>query len=376
MKNILLYLASNSNFYHNLFFQIKRGFEELGFNVIGGSNLLDSNTLLREINKYNPCFVLEMNRTKNEIDSFPKGLIHICWLFDFWGRLHHEIEGSDILYCFAEDWIENFKNKSKNKNVLYLPPGTDNKIYKPLNLNKSCDFLFLGHIPNNWSEAELNRKIGFIGQIDIKYKDILEIIKYHTLHRKDFDYSLNEFIEKNKIRFKQPFEKVLEYDINSRAVRQIRRKRFLELFVKNKEFKTRIFGSENWKNYKYFSELYVGYLENPKEINKELSKSKILLHDGDCPHFRTFDAMASKCCVAASETHSNNIDSWLTLGFKENEDFIKINFFSGEIDFNMLKNQNLLKDIRENAYKKIINSHLWLHRAEKIINDLKILQLL
>lgn len=376
MKNILLYLSSNSSFYHNLFSQIKRGFEEIGFNVIGGPNLLDSSTLLGEINKYNPCFVLEMNRTKNEIANFPKELPHICWLVDFWGRLHHEIEGSDVLYCFAEAWVENFINKSKNKNVLYLPPGTDKKIYKPLNLNKSCDFLFLGHIPNNWSKDELNRKIGFVDKRDIEYKDILEMIKYHTLHRKDFDCSLNEYIEKNQIKFKQPLEKVLEYDINSRAVRQIRRKRFLELFVKNKGFTTHIFGSTNWENYKHFSKLYKGYLEEPEKINLELSKSKILLHDGDCPHFRTFDAMASKCCVAASETHSNEIDSWLTLGFKENEDFIKINFFSGKVDFNMLKNENLLKEIRENAYKKIINSHLWLHRAEKIINDLKTLQLL
>lgn len=369
-KKVLVYLASNSPFYTNLYLQIKEGFEEGGLEVIGDSSLLKEKELIKKIDEVKPYFVFEMNRSKNEIKNFPKDVIHICWLVDFWGRKHNEIEGSDILYCWAENWIKHFTNNSNNK-VLFLPPATSKSFYYPIeNKIKNHDFLFLGHIPNPWSKSELEREVGYINNKKAQFKDIIPILESFIMN-KDINISCHDFLKQNNIYLNSNIEKSLEYDISSRTFRQVRRKKFITPFCKNKEFKTIIYGTQNWKNYIDFKNHHKGYLDSTKKINQELSKSNILLHDGNYPHFRTFDAMAAKCCVVACETPSSHGDTWGVLGFKENVDFIKVDIFSNDINFEIFRNKKLIKDIKENAYKKVLENHLWVHRAQTILNDLK-----
>ncbi len=370
-KKILVYLASNSSFYTNLYLQIKVGFEEAGLEVIGDSSLLNEKELIKKIDEVNPYFVFEMNRSKNEIKNFPKNVIHICWLVDFWGRRHDEIEGSDILYCWTESWINHFLKKSSNKNVLFLPPATSKKSYFPITTeNKDKDFLFLGHIPNPWNKEELKREVGYINNKKAYFEDILPILNSFIMN-KNIDINCYDYLKQNNVELKNNIEKSLEYDISSRTFRQVRRKNFITPFCKNKNFKTVIYGTQNWQNYIDFKDYHKGYLNSTEEINQELSKSNILLHDGNYPHFRTFDAMAAKCCVVACETPRTHGNTWEILGFKENIDFIKVDIFSNDINFEIFKNKKLIKDIKENAYKKVLENHLWVHRAQTILNDLK-----
>ncbi|RXJ98218.1 hypothetical protein CRU98_10680 [Arcobacter sp. CECT 8986] len=371
MKKVLLYLASNSTFYTNLYKQIKNGFEEAGLEVIGGYSLLEEKELLQKIDDIKPYFVFEMNRCKNEIKKFPKDVIHICWLVDFWGRKHKDIEGSDILYCWTKSWVRPFLENSSNKNVLFLPPATSKEIYYPLkNQEKANDFLFLGHIPNPWNKNELEREIGYIHNKKIQFKDILPILESYIMN-KNINVSCHDFLKQKNVLLNEEIDKTLEYDITSRTFRQVRRKNFIYAFCKNKSFNTSIFGTQNWNNYEEFKTFYRGFLDSPKRINEELSKSNILLHDGNYPHFRTFDAMAAKCCVAACEVPNSFGQVWESIGFEENIHFIKVNFFSNNIDFNKFKNKNLIIDIKENAYKKVLKEHLWVHRVQTILNDIK-----
>lgn len=369
LPKVLLYLASNSPFYTQLFLQIKEGFEEAGLEVIGGPNLLQDTELVQLVEEHKPLFVFEMNRSKNEIKSFPKEVMHVCWLVDFWGRKHYEIEGSDILYCWSKSWVKAFENQSANQNVLFLPPATSSKSYYPLAKEKTNDFLFLGHIPNPWNNDELMRPVGILNGQEILFKELLPLLKKYALN-KELNMDCHSYLKKHKVILKQPVDKVLEYDISSRTQRQVRREAFVKLFLK-KGFLLSVFGSENWLNYELFKEFYKGYIDEPSKINEELAKTNILLHDGNYPHFRTFDAMAAKCCVATCETPSSHKNSWLDLGFKEDEDYIKVEFFSQKVDFNKFKNKKLLNDIAYNAYNKVKKSHLWVHRAETILLDIE-----
>lgn len=368
-KKVLLYLASNSPFYTQLFLQIKEGFEQAGLEVIGGPNLLQDEELLQLVEKHKPLFVFEMNRSKNEIENFPKEVIHVCWLVDFWGRKHHEIEGSDILYCWANSWVEHFLNNSANKNVFFLPPATSSNIYKPMDLPKVNDFLFLGHIPNPWSSKELNRKVGRIGSKTAVFKDILPLIEFFVLN-KEVSISCHEFLKQNQVILDECLDKTIEYDISSRTFRQVRREAFIKLFLRE-GYLLSIFGSENWLNYDSFKEFYKGYIDEPRSINQELAKTNILLHDGNYPHFRTFDAMAAKCCVAACEAPFSHKNPWMDLDFKEDEDYLKVDIFSKCVDFENFNNKRLLNDIAHNAYNKVKKSHLWVHRAETILLDIE-----
>jgi len=356
-KKVLLYLASNSPFYTNLYPSIKRGFEEAGCLVEGGHYLLGSKELIKKIETFQPDFVFEMNRVKKEIENFPSDMIHICWVVDFWGRTHQEFQGSDILYTWAKDWVKQFK-KADMTNVDYLAPATDKTIYKPLYKGKKeSDFVFLGHISKKWTSSELTRVVGKMKNKDVYFDDLLPLINKFVLSR-DHDCSFLDSLALNGIYLTKPINKTLLYDISSRSFRQARREFYLDMYLKLDKTIS-IYGSENWKSYKRFKNFYKGYIENPKELNLAMQRANILLHDGNYPHFRTFDAMASGTIVAA------------ILDFKANEDYISVDIYNGSVSLEVLNNKKMLEEIAQNAKKKVLAKHLWVHRALKVIEDVE-----
>lgn len=368
MKKILFYLASNSPFYTNLYPSMKRGFEETGYEVIGGSNLLESEELLQEIDKHKPDFVFEMNRVKSEIENFPDDVVHICWLVDFWGRTHDELKGSDILYTWANDWVHHF-HKVGIERVYHLPPATDATIYKKETTKKSYDFMFLGHISKDWSEDELNRVIGHRHGEKLIFKDLLVYIK-ETVLSSSKAMTLPLYLEKKNIVFNTPVDKALTYDINNRAIRHIRRERYIDIFLNISE-NIALYGSDNWLLHDKYKKFYKGFIYEPNEMNSAMQKSNILLHDGNDPHFRTFDAMAAGVVVAAAEVHDLCVKAWENLGFKDGEHYLSIDTYSDNLDAKKFKDKKFLKKIAKNAQKKVLKEHLWVHRADKIIADVK-----
>ena len=373
MKKVLLYLASNSPFYTNLYPSIKRGFEEAGCLVEGGSNLLESEALLKKIETFQPDFVFEMNRVKSEIENFPKNVIHVCWLVDFWGRKHEDLKGSDILYVWSYSWILHFENVGV-KNVHYLAPATDKTIYKDEKRKVKNEFVFLGHISKEWTEEELNRKVGTIGKNKKKlyFKDILKYIERFILDPSPSNYFLN-MLSNSKIALDKNMDKSLVYDINSRAFRQIRREHYIDKFI-NKDRKLWLYGSENWALYEKYKIFYKGYEEDPKKLSKIIQSSQILLHDHVDLHFRTFDAMACGTVVVipkAKNTRKLVPSQWKMLGFQAQEDYIDVDIYNGTISFENLNNKKKLEDIAQNAKKKVLAKHLWVHRALKVIEDVK-----
>lgn len=366
-KKVLLYLASNSPFYTNLYPSIKNGFEEAGCEVIGGENLLNSASLIGEINKHKPDFVFEMNRVKSEIQNFPDGVIHICWLVDFWGRMHDELRGSDILYTWANDWVKYFEEAGV-KPVYYLPPATDSTIYKQQNVEKEYDFIFLGHISKKWSAEELNREIGYKNNKKFYFKDLLPYIRNFVLSKNNTGPFLDS-LKAYDILLNSPIDKTLLYDISNRTFRQTRREQYTDMFIELSD-KIAIYGSEQWLLYDKYKRLYKGFITKPEEMNAVIQKANILLHDGNYPHFRTFDAMASGVVVAAAQAPDNFEKPWEVLGFKDGEDYLNVDIYSDIIDVERFKDKTLLKQISGRARDKVLNEHLWVHRAEKVIKDI------
>lgn len=366
---ILFFMASNSIWYKELYKSIKKGFEDFGCTVIGGHSLLNPPDLIKLIEKENPDFVFEHNRVKDEIPDFPENVIHFSWLVDFWGRDIDKITGSNIIYLWSLLWLERFSKKGF-KNIKYLAPATDSTIYKSINEKKIYDFLFLGHISNIWRKEELNRKITNDFKSNLLFKNILPLAKEY-LQFNDFSIHFKDFIEE-KINIKLHIDKVLNYDICERAIRQTRREQFIDSFIED-NLNLTIFGSENWLKYDKYMKSYKGYISNPIELNREISKSWILLHDDNTPHFRIFDSMAAGTVVTCSSIGNSEINAWEYLGFTEGEDYFLINPYSNKNNL-PIHNKSLLIDIAENAKNKVLKNHLWLNRAEQIINDYKMLK--
>lgn len=366
-KKILLYLASDSIFYTNLFCSIKAGFVEAGCIVIGGPNLLDCDALIRLIDRENPDFVFEMNRDKSEIPNFPIDVIHLCWVVDFWGRDFKDFSGSDIVYAWSESWIDSFKNNGIDS-VKYLPSATNSNIYKPLGIQKKYDFAYLGHIPKPWTDFDLNREVGLQKNEKAYFKDLIPHIEKMYLSNNCFGFFLDNL---KTLGFElSSLDDSLMYDITDRIARQIQRVHNINLFLDITN-NIAIYGPENWAMYDKYKNNYKGFLEKPEYMNKAIQESNVLLHFTFVPHFRVFDAMACGIVSTATPTPKAYTNEFEILGFKNNEDYVELNVESGKINQEIFNNKQLLADISHSARKKTLENHLWVHRAEQVLKDVE-----
>ena len=102
-----------------------------------------------------------------------------------------------------------------------------------------------------------------------------------------------------------------------------------------------------------------------------MNQAKIILHDGNFPHFRTFDAMAAGIPVAAALQPIHFKDDWTTLGFEKNTDYISIDIYRSQNDLHYyLSGRDQLEMMAGNARKKVLNHHTWKHRAQAVLGDL------
>jgi len=368
MTKILFYFNTNSSFYTNLFTSIKKGFEENNCIVRGKPYLISNDNLREEIMNFSPDFVLEINRTKSEIEGFPKHVIHVSWIFDLWDSTPKNLY-SDIIYTFGYDWLKIFP-KSCAKYIACLPPATDTDIFKPLNTKPHFDFSFFGHIPKPWNEQELNRVVGYRGKNPIYFKDIIKHIetallsKFNPYLADDNLFSFESFQKKHQFEFSHNLTTELKYDITTRIFRQKNRLKFLSKISKtNKNIS--IFGT-NWECYKNFSKYYKGYIESPSELNKAIQRSNIMLHDNHNLHFRILDAMAcgTPVTVTTPRAQGDNLERY---GFFKNIHYLEVNLFEDKIFTSPPKKQ--LNAISLKAMRLVNKKHLWRHRAKKILSD-------
>jgi len=351
-----------------LYHSIKKGFEEIGCIVEGGPVVLNSKDLSKHIFEFVPDFVLEINRTKSEIDNFPDNFIHVSWLFDLWDKNPKNLS-SDIIYTFGYSWLSKFSDECA-KYIACLPPATDIAIFKKIKIKKKYDFSFFGHIPNPWNEIELNRIVGYRNSLPIYFKDILDDMESALL---SFD---NQFLSKNNLFCYKSFQKKhnfefspklsnsLKYDITTRIFRQRNRLNFLNL-IKKTSTSISIFGT-NWESYKDLKMFYKGYISSPKNLNKAMQEAKIVLHDNHNLHFRVLDAMA--CGVPVTLTAKKKVnDDLKTFGLYKDIHYLEVDLLKSKKI--VMPSNEKLRILSNNASQLVIKKHLWKHRAQTMLDD-------
>lgn len=374
MKKVLLYLPFKSHFYLGLYHQIKKGFEENGCLIRGGCEYLKPDQLIKEIEDFTPDIVFEMNRIKSDIINFPDNVIHICWLVDYWEKSHEEInKGSDFLYLFSKSWLMEHKGFEGNYiDVLY--PGTDIDDYNiDPTISKKSDFIFLGHMPKPWNKDELSR-IVYAPNKNIPFKNLINIVHDFTMNPKNyFDGTIAT--RKHLLNMLQltdintTNDRVLHYDIFMRLFREGRRLGILNNLIKTTQNIT-IYGNENWLLRKQFIPFYQKELIDTKAMNKAFNQHNFLVHDGNMPHFRVFDAMASGLLVFKPNVLEYGVvDEWEDLLFKDNQDIITYELNEKFIRPKVSDSQ--IKDLKFHIRNVIKSSHTWNHRIEKILKDIK-----
>ncbi|TDA62661.1 glycosyltransferase family 1 protein [Sulfuricurvum sp. IAE1] len=372
---VLLYLPFESHFYHGLYLQMKKGFEQAGCTVRGGCGFLDGEDLLRVIDEFRPDFVLEMNRVKTDIENFPSDLLHICWLVDYWERTPAELCGSDFLYLFSHVWLKDHPMFT-GKHMDVLHPGTDPDLYRPLHPNNSGKAtIFLGHMPKPWLETELERRVTGSGGAVFRFEQLKKLVHEFTLNPQDFNDGTiatgKYLLHRLGVDFLDTLsDTVLHYDVYARSFREGRRQGVVEK-VLNSHLDLHLYGNDSWALRERFRPHYRGMLETPEEINRAFNQSAFLLHDGNMPHFRVFDAMAAGLPVLKPDTSGYGIeDEWDFLDFEEGSEILTYSLDSEELTSIKHLDARRIGDMHARIREKIVKAHTWAHRAEKILGDI------
>jgi len=375
-SKIALFLPNNNSFYNSLFKAIEKGFAQCNVELIGMNTLLGEKELIEYCRSFNIQVVIEMNRSRSFVPGLPKSICHIAWIVDTLGYKPEHYKGSEILYFFGANWLQEYQLSEKGF-CDWLPPGVDIDVYSYGELPHDSDFSFIGHLPLPWSKKELERIVYSDSNVTIRFAQVIE-----ALNERLFNVDVKGYTNESYLQLSLDIiseltgytvnieNRIMRYDLNCRTIRMFNRHRLMQLAVNVTDL-IKIYGPSNWKQWNQYAPFYRGFLELPDDIKNVYQRSRLNLHEGVGPHFRAFDCLAAGgvLCYFASDDDSEfgGIKTLFDVDLHYVE-VTKENFHD--------KTQQLLKD--NDQRRKISHDgsiftqefHSWKVRAKKIIDDL------
>lgn len=376
-RNLLaLFMPAKTSFYEGLFESIKKAFQQHNYEIVGGCGFLEAKELELFIYDNKPQIFFEMNRCKSEIDNFPKDILHVCWLVDLTGRKLENIKGSEIIYFISTEWMKNL-NRFNTKKIDWLPPASDPQEYYPIEgIEKKFKTVFLGHIPNPWSNELLERVVYEKTDTKTKFADILDKFekKWATqdqiVNNDIYVKEVLSWLDGNDSEQIDIKDTILRYDIGCRAIRKARREYFLDWLLENFDLKPfGIYGVANWINWSKYKSFYQNELHTRDEINTALNSSKLVIHEGLGLHFRVFDAMLCGTPVIMRKSEQDRLFGGIGTIFEEGKDYIALDINDKEAQ-NMKITDEMLNEISLSAREKALSHHTWFHRLSKVVEDI------
>lgn len=375
LKRIAIFFPRSTPLYMSMFFGLKRGFESLGIEVSGWSELLKEDALLEFCRQFKPDAIFEMNRSRHMVPSLPKEIIHICWLVDLMGHDHSFFKGSDIIYSFGLFWPQIFAQNCTAFSD-WLPPGVDPACYYYEKKDKISDFSFVGHIPLPWNTSDLNRTILETKSGRKTFGDFMSLydrLWKHALKQPTPPEIIHELIGTPRTEYTQEIDidnLTLRYDILYRSRRiKIRQSTIDSVMPISRNI--RIYGSDNWQKWPEYNPFYQRFIDNPHELRDIYQSTRLNLHEGVSLHMRLLDCLASGgCLLYVAPDERTNTGKGIQFFFEEGVHY----FRADKADFEYqvreyLRNEKLCDQIRLEAARIIHTHHTWRHRAQKILDD-------
>ena len=377
IQRIGIFLPRSTPLYMSMFFGLKRGFESIGVEVVGWSELLKPDALLEFCRQFNPDVIFEMNRSRHSIPQLPKDILHLCWLVDLMGNDYSYFKGSDIIYTFGSFWPQLFYQKNSPSHTDWLPPGVDPSCYYYTQRQKKVDFSFIGHVPLPWNQSELNRPLiatsagikTFGNFIDLYEKSwnnaFLQPTPPEILHRMEGRPDLDsQEIDIDDL--------TLRYDILCRSRRMKIRQSLIDAVMTVSD-SIHIYGPDNWNKWPRYSQYYQRFIDNPHELRDVYQTTRLNLHEGISIHMRLLDCFASGgCLLYLDPDERNNTGNGIFFFFEKDNHYLEVE--RGDANYQVkeyLKNSHLCEQIGRNASEITLAHHTWTHRARKILSDCK-----
>jgi hypothetical protein len=385
-----VFLPRPTGFYRGLLPQILRGFEQAGFEVSGTTDLLGEAELLEWCRAHETDVVFEMNRTRADVPYLPRSILHISWVVDFLGRTEAQIKGSDITYFFTTGWVAAFPYDTFCD---WLPPGSCPSTYAPSAAPFESDVSVAGHIPPPWTEAELNRNLSRtsrpmrFGELLPQYQsyiaevetDLLTEVANHGTRWAAINGLVTAATGDGIVD-----DPTIKYDLLGRLPRTGLRQSMVSEALRAGH-SLRIFGTKGWAAWPELAPHYRGFLDDPAELARAYSSSRINLHEGEGMHFRSLDCLATGSvlfyCTRRKSTDAQGGWNWRqpTVKMSDHQRPLRagehyVEYYPGEFADKAryyLAHPALIEKLRHDARAAVLQEHTWRHRALKVAADLK-----
>ena len=150
--------------YVNALYPLRDAFRALGVQAEVCLVPLNGADLKAYLAKEKPDAILDINRSRAQIDGLPDDVLHIAWVQDprnFDNTMVHQgFGGSDQVYFFLPPQVFGFDpDGAAVKGWRYLTPGVDEAVFFPRAAEAESDFAFIGYLPMMMPDRLRNRRI-------------------------------------------------------------------------------------------------------------------------------------------------------------------------------------------------------------------------
>jgi hypothetical protein len=356
---------------------LKSGFEQLGIEVATGFGYLNGGRMALFIDMFRPDFVIEINRSRNQIPDCDEPFHHIAWVQDnatFRRRVSWEFGGSDMCYFVLEPEVLGFDRRMAGR-WDYLQMAADDSQYFPTGTAPTWDVTAMAYLPAPLEEDERHdiiqcgRATATYGEIHDEFlKTDIRLSNFHMSRIEDFILSFCRARDPDY----QPDEQFEELMIffEDRVLRRLERAGGIKEILKVTR-NIRLFGAIEWRSDPVFSPYYSGIIDKPSHKNQINNLSRIIFHNGILHlHERVFEAMACGRTVIMNRTPYDELPFGIRSQFDPDEHFV---FYDrddiAEVTAALLRDDGRRERVGRQARERCLEGHTWRHRAGKILAD-------
>ncbi|MEE9386532.1 MAG: glycosyltransferase [Nannocystaceae bacterium] len=372
--HISIFLPRPTQFYSDLFGQMKRGFEAHGVHISGALRHLNAEAMRQWCAEKRPQVVFEMNRARCEVPSLPRSIRHIVWVVDLGGRPVPSFAGSEIAYFFSPGWQVLYGQSGFNR---WMGPGADEQCYPAAPHIPATHASFVGHMPLPWTEAQLRRNVTG-GHANLTFADLLPDLERWLRSTPETrtpvandSATVADILCRRYCGHPLIADDALRYDICGRLVRHIGRGDVADALVRHAPTLA-FYGSPNWSHWPTYAPHYRGLLDRPSALHAAYVGSAINVHEGNGVHFRSMDVMSSRGLLFYREHWNDAKPGGMHEHFEPEVHYVPFTLDTlGEQMQRYLREPKRADRVRENAAEAIAARHTWKHRAAGVLRDIQ-----
>ncbi len=358
----------------NQIFGFQLAFEAMGIEVVTGYSFLNGGHMARFIDEFKPDFILEINRSRNQIPNFDDKIFHISWV---WDHTAHDVDivngfgGSDLNYCFIDAKRLGYDDKVGRWDILL--PAVDPLVFFPMGLDPRWDVTAIAHLCWPLTDADLNATIKFPGFTTTLREVIAEVegggLGYWNADMRVLKEILLRFIRRRNPVYRPDAGLMGLVGLFSNRVLRLERVSLMHAVLRATQ-NVAVFGTGYWRVEPKLSPHWGGVVTRYSDKNAINNMSSLVFHNGFGMHERVLEAMAAGRPVLVSRTPFDDAPGGLNQYFEPGRDFVLYDVETVEdVVRETLRDRERLRRIGENARARTVAEHTWRQRAEKILRD-------